>query len=227
MPNSDANITRSELVTLSFDRIGVTNPSNEDNARAVKLLNLKLRELDELGEWAWAVSNTPTTLTLVSSQRAYATGATATTIATNILQLERVEIVQGTTLRPLRIISKPESISTWARENTAEPTDVFLEVAPLMTSQKMHFLPTPNAAYSVQYYFRRRLYDFDLASDNPDMPPGWGLKLVKILADELAPFYVPQAEWAGHRVDANDAIQKGRAANEGKSDPTPQRAVYF
>lgn len=230
MPNSDATITRQNLIKRAFRRIGMDSPSTNEQALAVDLLNDIVKEIDAEGRWLWTASNTPTALTLVASQASYATGATATTIATNILRLERVELIRGGMYLPIRIVDKTESISTWEREsgNTGEPLMVYLERLPVLTDNKMWFYPTPNSAYSAQYYYRRRLYDFDNASDNPDFPQDWAQRLVKRLAYELAPEYgVPLAERQLLAAEATQAMAAGKAANSEAVDPTPIQAEYL
>lgn len=229
MSSSTANMTRTDIVRFALGKVGNTDPTTTESADAVTLLNAKIKELDEKGRWLWAISNTPTALTLVAGQRSYATGATATTIATNILELERVELViSATDLRPVRIVPKSEAIGTWEREvSNGEPYLVHLQNAPLMTNQTMHFFPTPMQAYAVQYYHRRRLYDFTLSTDNPDFPPGWNIKLINILAAELAPFYLPQGELTYHEIKSKEAIKEAKAANADKAERTQQIGEYF
>lgn len=41
----------------------------------------------------------------------------------------------------------------------------------------------------IRYVIKRPLYDFDNATDNPDMPQGWGRYLMKRLAYDLSPSY--------------------------------------
>lgn|GEM_PF-6352229 len=228
MANSDATTSRLKLIKRSFRRIGIKNPSLTDLSNAVELLNDKVKEIDVDGKWLWAISNTPTALTLVANQRSYAVGSTATTINSSILHLERAELVEGTSLTPLRIIAKEESISTSLRENTGKPTLVFLERLPSMTNNKMHFFNTPNSAYSVQYYFRRRLFDFDLASDNPDFPQDWSQRLVKILSYELAPEYgIPLQEREILRLEMQSSLMQGQAANSEQEDLAITQPEYF
>lgn len=192
MSDSNATITRTELVRRAFRRIGQDNPTNTDKANAVALLNDILKGLDPQGRFLWTISNTPSTLTLVDGQSAYTVGSAATNIANYIIALERVEMMNGTQISyPLDILDKSEAISTWNRDSAAssQPVQVYLERAPLASNQKMHFYPTPNAADSIQYYYRRRLYDFDNPSDNPDFPAEHNQRLVQMLASELAPEY--------------------------------------
>jgi len=228
MPNSDATINRLKILKRAFRRIGKFTYSVTEMANAVELLNDIIKDIDSSGRWLWCVSNTPSTLTLVTNQRSYASGTGASNIATNILALERVELVQGGSYTPLTIIDKTESISTILRENTGQPTHVFLENMPSMTSQKMHFFQTPNSAYSIQYYFRRRLYDFDNASDNPDFPQDWAQRLVKIMSYELSMEYgLPLQDIDYLRSQAEDARNKGLASNGEEPTPTVTETVYY
>lgn len=228
MANSDSTITRQNLIKRAFRRIGIDTPSPSKQALAVPLLNAIVKELDTEGRWLWTVSNSESSLTISSGTRSYVTGSTATTIATNILALERVDLYIGTSYTPLDIIDKSESISSHLREGTGQPVACFLEVAPVMTSQKLHFFQTPDATYTVKYSYRRRLYDFDNASDNPDFPQDWEQRLVKGLASELAPEYgLPLVEQEKLKRDWEEEKRKGLAANAEVVSPTRQRGVYF
>jgi len=208
--------------------MGIDNPSTQDLADAVAVLNDTVHELDHKGRWLWTVSTTPSTLTLVTNQREYATGSTATTIATYIQELERVEVVDGSTYRPLQIISRADAISIYERENSGEPVAVYLLRAPNPANQKMGFLPTPSSAYSVQYYYRRMLYDFDNSSDNPDFPKGANLNLITILAAQLAPLYGASMQMQD-RLDVKAEIARKdlRAMNEEKVDRTTLKTIYY
>lgn len=228
MPDSNSNITRTNLVKRAFRRIGIDQPYTDQILQAVDLLNAVLKEIDTEGRWLWTINSTPSTLTLGSSQRAYDVGSGASNIASYIMALEQVDLVQGTTLRPIRIITSTESLTTYEREGTGEPYLVYLEKRPLTTSQRMHFFPTPNAAYPMQYTYRRRLYDFDNASDNPDFPQDWEQRLVKRLALELAPeFGIPLVERQLFKAESDEAMRRGRAANGEKADAIPQPARFY
>lgn len=229
MPDSNATITRNELIARAFRRIGIDSPSTNETALAASLLNDVVREIDAEGRWLWTVSNTPSELTLVASQQAYTVGTGASNIAAYIMALERMEIVQGTSLIPLRVLDKTESITTWEREaTTGEPYLVYLERAPLNSSNRILFYPTPDSAYEIQYYYRRRLYDFDAAGDNPDFPQEWNQKLVRRLSYELSPEYgIPLAERQLLLAEAQEAMRMGKAANADKAHPVNVNACYF
>lgn len=228
MPNSDSTITRTELIKRSFRGIGVKNPTTRDLSDAVGLLNAVLKELDSEGRWLWAISNTITALTLVASTRSYSVGTAPTGIASNIMALETFELVQGTSYTPLRIIEKTEALTTTLREGVGTPSLVYLEKAPVMTNQKIHIFQTPGAGYTAQYTYRRRLYDFDNASDNPDFPQEWEQKLVKILRSELAPEYgIPLDERSLLMMEAEKAKLQSLSNNSETSDPSSIVTTYF
>lgn len=228
MPNSDHVITRSQLVRRAFRRIGKFNPTTNDTLQATDLLNDLIKEIDVAGRWLWTISNTQSTLTLTSGNRTYSVATPPAGIESNILSLETFELLEGTSYTPLIIIDKTESLTTTLRENTGKPTHVFLETAPSMANQKIHLFQTPNGTYTAKYTYRRRLYDFDNASDNPDFPQEWAQKLAKILSYELCAEYgVPLAERQWLQAEAEQARQSGFAANSESSDPTVYETVYF
>ncbi len=229
MPNSDANITRTELILDSMARLGVTSPSNEEKAQAVRILNAKIKEIDEQGRWLWAISNTETTLDIVAGTSIYTVGTPPSGIASGILELEQFQFLIGTNYQPVDIISKTESISTYERESSSsgDPIFVHLEEAADLADQRLILYPTPNAARTGKYIYRRRLYDFDNASDNPDFPLGWNIKLQKILAGELAIYYLPEDRAQVHIAIGESEMAKARAANESKQGTVAQVAHYF
>lgn len=46
----------------------------------------------------------------------------------------------------------------------------------------------------IRYTFKRPLFDFDLSTDNPDMPSAWNNFLIWVLASNLAPEYATDIE---------------------------------
>lgn len=228
MPDSNYTTTRTKIIRRAFRRIGIKNPSVNEQISAVELLNEIMKEIDVEGRWLWAISNTETSLNTVASQRIYATGTPPVGIKADILELENVELLKGTNYVPLRIIGKSESLSTFEREGTGEPIYVYLTQAPDMTNREMHFLPTPDAVYAVRYTYRRRLFDFDNAADIPDFPQDWNLRLVKRLANELAPEYgLPLPEQAAHEQRAEKAMKEGKAAAADKAPTVTLKTEFF
>jgi len=225
---STAKITRQKLVSRAYRRIGIDNPSVDQVLNAVDLLNDIVKELDTEGRWLWTISNTASTLLLITNQRAYAAGVGASLIQPNIMFLEWVEIVTGTSRKPLKIITELESVSNILRQSTGELYLVYLEQAADKASRRMHFFPTPSAARSVEYSYRRQLYDFGLATDNPDFPQDWAQTLIKRLAYELAPESgLPLEERALLKAEMEEAMTKRQKANAERPTARPEKSQYF
>lgn len=227
---SDFNVTRDELIDLSLSILGESEPSQDDRTLAVKVLNSLIRSLDVSAKWLHAIDGTRSTLTLIGGTREYSTGVGANNIATNILKLEYAAILKGGDADPpLTIFTKDESLSTPLKDDTnSEPVAVYLERNVLLSDNKMQFFPTPNAADTVVYNYRRPLFDFDLATDNPDIPPGFVLALQKLLAVELAPHF---GTTLGERqLLIAEGRQQFKEAVDGYADQPsyePMKAEYF
>lgn len=229
MADSNQTITRVKLIKRAFRRIGKFYPTlNIDIPNGVELLNDIVKRVDEDGRWLWTISNTPTLLNTVASQRSYTVGTAPTGIANNILKLVRFELLEGTTITPLTVVEKTEAISTTLRESTGKPTLAYLENMPAMTAQKIHLFETPNGIYNCQYYFQRRLYDFDNPADNPDFPQGWSMRLTSILAYELSKEYgTPLDERVLLQQEAQAAENSGLASNMEDPGEETQTTVYY
>lgn len=150
-------------------------------------------------------------------------------LSENILRLEWVEIVQGTSRRPLRIIYEKEALNNIQRESPGgQPYFVYLELASLQINQRMHFFPTPNSGYLVNYNFQRRLYDFGASTDNPDMPADWNQRLAKRLAAELAPeLRLPLDERQLLRAESDEAMHTGKSTQGESTTPVPRLTQFF
>lgn len=183
---ADSDVTRTELITLAFKDIGVVEPSTDEMADGVTTLNMLVRHLDAKGDWLHAVDSTVSTLTTVASQQEYSTGVLSTTISANIHKLEYAAVYINTRDEPLVIFDRAESLRTTLKDETSgQPVACYLERARLRSDNKLLLYPTPNAAYTIRYNFRRPLYDFDLSTDNPDVPGAFLLPLKKLLGAEL------------------------------------------
>jgi hypothetical protein len=224
------DVTRTELIDLALGIIGVTEATQSDYSLAIKVLNSLIRYLDADGHWLHAIDSTESTLTLVSSQREYAAGAGASNIATNILRLEYIAVLEGAEdYRELVILDTPQSFRTLLKDDSnGEPSAVHLERAKLLTDNKIQFFPTPNSAYTVKYNYRRPLFDFDLATDNPDFPSPFILPLQKRLAVELAPhFGNPLPERQLLLAEAEAQFEQAKSFHADKPSYVPLQTEYF
>lgn len=184
---SDFNLTRNRLIKRAFSRIGIGEPSDEDMAFGVETLNEMIRSLDARGRWLHAISTSPSSLTLVGGQRAYVTGSLATNINPRIIQLIHVGLKQGNTQIDMNIVTVDSIVR--ADLITGQPTDVYFEKHADPAENRLIFDPIPNQAYEMLYTFRRPLYDFASAGENPDFPSE-ALKALRYqLAYELSPDY--------------------------------------
>jgi hypothetical protein len=226
---SDFTYTRNELIEMALSTIGVTEPSNDEYALASKVLNAMVRHLDAKGQWLWAIDNTESTLTLVSGQQEYVTGALATTISPSILKLEKAALLINSDREPLTILTKRESIKTpLMDESNSQPVAVYLERAALRSNNVMLFYPTPNSAYTVKYNFRRPLFDFDGPTNNPDFPQDWFMPITKMLAYELSSHYgKPLAERQLLKADADLSFSESETFNDDEPSYSPAKTEYF
>lgn len=210
-------------------RLGNTRPDPLSISGATQALNILIRKKDAQGRWFWAVSNTESTLTLIASQRSYAAGVGASLIPTNVVKLENVQLLNSTSYDPpMQILSKSNSLSTWNREGTGTPYQCYLEKGTLPTANKLHFFPTPNAALTVKFNYRRSIAEFDAATDNPDVPQFAQECLISLLAYRLAPEYGTGGEtYAILKTEANESWSEMTAMNAETFDSTPARTEYF
>lgn len=226
---ADFQVTRNDLIEMALGMIGVTEPSNAETALSVKVLNSLVRHVDAKASWLWAIDSTESTVTLVGGQDEYTTGTGANNIATNILALEECSVLQGNDRLPLTMFGSKEAITTPLRSDTnAQPVAVFLQKAALRENNVMTFYPTPNAAYTITYHYRRPLFDFDKATDNPDFPQDWFLPLQKMLASELASYFgIPLQERQLLMAEAEKAYRESAAFNASKPSYTTLETEYF
>jgi hypothetical protein len=231
MSDSNANITRTELVTRAFRRFGHQFPTTDELVYGATTLNLLVKKLDREGRFVHAISKTPYSLTTIASQQSYAVGALATTIPSYITALERVELAINSAPYPaLDILNSTQFQMHYERDTAAaQPYACHLQVGSTSAGNVLWLLPKPDSAYTVKIFYRRMLYDFDAASDNPDVPQAMALDLIDALAARLAPdFGTPAAEVAQfHEPMAVRAKHDMRASNHENATPRPARTEYL
>ena len=227
---STETVTRTELIDLSLRQLGNVNPSNADRANALIVLNAILKQLDPKADWRWTWVLTPGSITTVANQRAY--DVATDSLAANIFRIDSVEKVTGSapsdTLDPIIVVDSYDAITNVDREGSGEPVKAYLEKAPVLANQKLHFFPTPDTVYTYQYTYRRRLYDFTASTDNPDFTGEWNYTLAVILADKMAREYGLSAEDRRDlRAESRELEQEMIAANsETQYVPTIETLYY-
>ena len=227
---ADFNLTREELLELSLSICGVNEPSEDDLVLSRRTLGSFIRHLDLEGHWFWAIDQTESSLTLVSGQAEYVTGAAATNIKTNIFRLQWVAKIEANEDRiPLTIFTEPAASRTFLKGDTdSEPVAVFLDRAVLLADNVLRVYPTPNQAYELRYTFRRPIFDFDSGSDNPDIPSEAFLALQYGLAYHLAPhFGVSLNDRVTFKAEFTQLMRDVTMYKPNKSTPQVARAEYY
>ena len=80
----------------------------------------------------------------------------------------------------------------------------------------------------LRLWFKRPLYDFDAASDNPDMPQGWSRMLLRELAIELAPGHnVPMETVQMLRSLRNESQEKVFRSVQPNTTAIHDKVSYF
>lgn len=223
---STETVTRTEIIDLALRQFGNTNPSDDERSNALLVLNALLKQLDPQADWRWTWVLTPGSITTVASQRAY--DVATDSFASNVFRIEFVEKVTGSTLDPIIVVDTPDALTNVDREGTGEPQKAYLEKAPVLSNQKLHFFPTPDGVYTYQYTYRRRLYDFTASTDNPDFPGEWNHTLAIMLADKMSREYGLSAEDRRDlRAEARELEQAMIAANSETNYAPTITTLYY
>lgn len=229
---TDYNVTRTELIDLALSALGVSEPQNDDYTLSVRVLNLLTRHLDAKATWLHAIDNTESTLTLTAgtNEYSYVDGSGADEIQPNILKLEWAAYLNSANDRePLVILDKLTALRTPLKDDSnSQPIAVYLEKGRLTTENNMIVFPTPNSAYTIVYSYRKPLYDFDLATDNPDVPQHFVLPLQKLLTYELSYHYgTPLSERQLLKQEAEIAFKASENLEMDEPSYLPLKAEYY
>lgn len=225
-------LTRNDIVRRALRKLGNKNPSNTDIVDGVNTLNDIVKEVDIDGRWLWASTVDETELILNLNQRTYVFSATpgVSNIPGDILDIEQnaMFLLKGTNFVTIRKLSYSERISTFDRENNNEPVSFYLDRQPDPHNSTISFLQTPNATYTARFTYRRRLFDFTAAGDNPDFPQEWNLTLIFKLASELSDEYglpLQERQLLEVKADKKMKIMKGETSET--QTPIPITTEYF
>lgn len=273
---ADFNMTRNDLITVSYRNIGISATTTLISQAADKL-NMILREEDAKGtgqsKSLWALSESG--LFLSANGFIY---STTEGLESAILDLVSISYrnVAGDDY-PCDIIDAQQYEGLSDKDATGAPTKVYLKKNIALSSQLLYIDQAPSSVgttdvitgtdslnYScikshtaaainrpitgsswrvfwrqtgsggsawasgtsyangelLRYLFKRPLYDFDLSTDNPDMPSSWCRYLIFRLSLDLAPeFEVDMESRAWLKNEANDAYNDlFNSARSGSTD---------
>jgi len=226
---SATTITLEKLLRRALRKLGVRNAAVGQLNEARELLQDLIREIDEEGRWLWTINFTPTSLTTIAGQRAYTVGVGASNIASGLLELIRVDLVQGQGLVNVWVIPAMEAVTTVLREALGgTPAAVCLERHPSKADQRLHIFPTPTAIWTLQYTYRRQIYDCLVQGESPDFPQDWADTLALNLASRLSPEYgIPLDERTLLAAEAEKLLNKRRASNTENVAQRTRKTKYF
>lgn len=211
--------------------LGNRNPSTTEEAEASDTLNALLKRWDSEGNWVWAISATPTILNLTADVETYswATAGPPTKLASDILELVRFEIWRGN--KPdyqLEIRTQEDWMASRLRKENGQPTEVYLQTAPVLSANVLFVAPVPQGALEARYYYQRRIYDFTAATDLPDLPQEWVQTMKFGLAAELGPEYGTNLERQMYLDGKTEMLLKKMKKADAKfADPSRQRGTFF
>lgn len=239
---ANAVMDRNSLVSRAFELVGIFNPGPARLKNSLVVLNSIMRELDKDVDFLWAVSPTPTAITLQANLATYASSAG---LPTDVLRLETAKFRDSdgtdTPVDILTLESRAAIIDKYTQDSIVrkiyltEDRDLSnrsLLIWPILgeveTQSELIGTDTNNylcirshsghadkrpitgddwtiywkaggssgVAYAADteyvapelllLWYRRPLFDFDLATDNPDVPLGWDKLLMFKLAHLLS-----------------------------------------
>jgi hypothetical protein len=190
----DSNLTRDELIALAYEDIKVLAEGEPLSAElletGIKKLNLIIREHDAALKHPWAVATEPTDLLLIADQFSY---TVLDSLPETILELVTVSYRDASnTDWPIKILTIQQYEANPTKEETGPPQWVYLSDAREPIDKVLHIGPMLSALDAttperLRLWFKRPLYDFDSATDNPDLPQAWVHWLQQELAIRLSP----------------------------------------
>lgn len=143
---ADFNLTRNEIITYATQKVGGLEQGGVLSAAqltdGINALNMIVRELDVREKNLWAINPDSTSLTLVANTARYVTGATATTIPTNMLELQTVVYRDGQGEDwPLEIMATTDYQRLRNKLEQGDPARVYLQNHATLSSKVLFVHP--------------------------------------------------------------------------------------
>lgn len=141
---SDSNLNRDQLVSAAYQKIGIladgeTLPTSLANT-GIQALNMIIRELDAAGKWLWAVSQTPSTVTLVANTWVY---TSANGMPTTMLELVKATYRDSQANDwPLQILTTEGYENINNKLDIGDPSSIYLTENITVASKTLFVWPT-------------------------------------------------------------------------------------
>ena len=259
--------SRNTLILDSFSLLGINKPSGDQFSKGVRMLNSIVRELSIDGIHLWAVSSSPSAITIQANIASY---TTSNGLPSNIHKIVKAmfrnpdgtddPLIVTTVTSFAEIQNKFETgsiITDIYLTDDRDPSAKKLIIWPILTEVntqsevigtdtnnyrcvQSHEASSDNkpitgadylrfwelggssgavwatgtsyvAPQQILLWYQRPLYDFDLGTDNPDIPREWERRLTLNLALDLS-FVVP-----GITVEAREQIKQLAARADDKT----------
>jgi hypothetical protein len=197
---SDFSVTASDLIKDALIEIYAIapdeTPTADQQSHALRTLNYLIKTYQTQGYNLWRRERD--TLTLVAGRGIDSNpytfgGAGAPDKTYRPLRIENMRFVNADCLeRPMMMISRDEYDNLPEKDVAETPT--LFHYDPSRDQGRLFVWPLLQTGLtgSLAYTYQRPFWDFDVASNNPDVPQEWYETLKYALAARLAPTYFPQ-----------------------------------
>lgn len=225
---SNFTLNRHDLIKRALRMVGAITsgqtPSEDKIQSAAIVLNSIIKELDADKMYLWQLSSS--NLTLVAGQQSY---TSSDGLPTDIYMLDTLTYLDSSTSEfPVDRIDhkRYEDISDKTVQDI--PEKAFLTQELDLSSRTLYIWPTAQSAATLRIRYRRRLFDFDTAENNPDLPAEWFNFLAFKIAVDLAEEYGVTDNKIKRLFDRSEILKKTlSAASAYDIDNVPMERDYF
>lgn len=221
--SSDFTITKRQLLERSYRMVGALRSGESADAAKMSdgsiVLNSLIRELDlkRIGLWMMKESSFST----IAGTTSY---TSANGLPTDILRLESgIYVVSSNDERRLEVSGYLEYDKINDKTTRGDPIKIFLSDESDLSQRTAKLWPVPDAAKTVRIRYRRRVYDFDNDSDNPDFPGEWFSCLAFLLAAEIVEEYSTDNDKVTRIYNQAQLKLREMKAGSTKSTDNPQQ----
>jgi hypothetical protein len=183
--------TLTSIIRDSFALINVIDDSEtipaEEYVYGRRMLN-KLMSILSVHKGLWLISDT--TVTLTPGTRSYTVGSGLTVDIPKPNQISHARRYVSSSLEiEMDVVSRNEYMTLPNKSTQAPPLMVYYEK--LRDNGVLHVWPTGSSSEkTIIITTQRPIQDFDVESDNPDLPKEWVLCIEYLLAAKIAPKYL-------------------------------------
>lgn len=219
MPTYSFSRTREQFSSDVLQKLGVLRvggvASGRDFAKVCDALDLRLKELHELGVLWWQVGGAATNVTLTAGV------ASASIAATDFLYPISMSISIGVDQVPLEIIGHREYQAIEDKASTGEPEKVFF------SGSTAYFYPAPQSGYTAKLTYQAIAADSE-NGQRPDVPIACLKALIDVVAGDLVDDYETPEPKASRLLQKQAiGLQTIRALNSQRVDAGTVSTDYF